>query len=191
LEGGTTLAKPPIHPLQTEDGKKMSYFEKLVRMAHEYLKQDGIQLNFSGYTETLIEYANLQEHDVEKAWRLTKELNAWSEYFASIANLIQKVYLDAETNKMEIQAISSIEADPNKVANGDRLSNKDPRVIEARKKRNVLKALYDELEAKIKFLERAYYHCKSTCEWANKTITNANTNTFASKTNTFTPYQSA
>jgi hypothetical protein len=188
------LAKPPIHPIKTEDGKEMSYFEMLVRMANEYLKKEGISMNFAGYTETLMEYANLEENELDKAWRLTKELNAWSEYFASIANLIQKVYLDAETKKIEIQATCSINADPNKVANGDRLANKDPKVIEARKKRNVLKALYDELEAKIKFLERAYYHCKSTCEWANKTNPNnstANTNTFASKTNTFTPYQTA
>ncbi|PLS19718.1 hypothetical protein CVD28_04715 [Bacillus sp. M6-12] len=162
------MAKPPVTPLKTEDGKEMSYFEMLVRMSYVYLKKDGINLNFAGYTDTLIDYANMQEHEVEKAWRLTKELNAWSEYFSSIANLIQKVYLDAETDKIEVQATSSIEADSVKVANGERLSNKDPRVIDARKKRNTLKAFHDELEAKIKFLERGYYHCKATCEWANK-----------------------
>jgi hypothetical protein len=162
------VAKPPVLPLKTEDGKGMSYFEKLVRMASEYLRKDGINLSFEGYTSTLIDYANMQEHEVDKAWRLTKELNAWSEYFSSIANLIQKMSLDAETDKIEVQATSSIEADAMKVANGERLSNKDPRVIEARKRRNTLKALHDELEAKIKFLERGYYHCKATCEWANK-----------------------
>lgn len=155
-------------PLKTANGKNISYFEKLARMAQEYVKQDGINLNFAGYTETLIEYANLKEYEIDKAWRLTKELNAWSEYFSSISNLIQKLYLDAETEKMEIQATSSILADAVKVANGERLSNKDPKVIEARKKRNTLKAFYDELESKIRFLERAYYHCKATCEWANK-----------------------
>lgn len=162
------MARPPVTPLRTKEGKNMSYFEMLSRMTMIYLKRDGINLNFSGYTETLIEYANMEEKEIEKAWRLTKELNAWSEYFSSIANLIQKVYLDAETDKIEIQATSSIDADAVKVANGERLSNKDPRVIGARKRRNTLKAFHDELEAKIKFLERAYYHCKATCEWANK-----------------------
>lgn len=165
------MAKPPVLPLKTEDGKGMSYFEKLVRMSLVYLKQDGINLSFEGYTDTLIDYANMKEDELDKAWRLTKELNAWSEYFSSIANLIQKMYLDAETDKIEVQATSSIEADSVKVANGERLSNKDPRVIVARKRRNTLKAFHDELESKIRFLERGYYHCKATCEWANKTAT--------------------
>lgn len=163
------MAKPPVTPLKLEDGNQISYFKKLALLATQYLQPDGINLNFAGYTETLIEYANLQEKELDKAWRLTKELNAWSEYFSSIANLIQKIYLDAETDKIEVQATSSIEADAVKVANGERLANKDQRVIDARKRRNTLKAFHDELESKIKFLERAYYHCKSTCEWANKT----------------------
>ncbi|MDF2879472.1 MAG: hypothetical protein K0R54_29 [Clostridiaceae bacterium] len=162
------MAKPPLTPLKAEDGKHISYFEKLVRLSSEYLREDGINLSFAGYTETLVDYANLEETDITKAWNLIKDLNAWSEYFSSISNLIQKVYLDSETDKIEVQAIASIEADSVKVANGERLSNKDSKVIRARKKRNTLKAFYDELEAKIRFLERAYYHCKSTCEWANR-----------------------
>lgn len=157
------MAKPPIYPIVI-DGNKTNYFQILVRWASEYLKKDGIQLNFQGYTETLIEYANLKEHETEKAWKLAQELNAWSEYFSSIANLIQKMYLDAETEKNEIKSIASVEADEKKVANGDRLSNKDPKVVSARKKRNTLKAFYEELESKVKFLERAHYHCKTTYE---------------------------
>lgn len=167
------MAKPPVTPLIISEDKRISYFEQLARLASDCLKKDGINLSFAGYTETLIEYANLKETELDKAWRLTKELNAWSEYFSSISNLIQKYYLDAETLKMEMQATSSIEADAVKVSNGDRLANKDGRVISARTKRNTLKSFHDELESKIKFLERAYYHCKATCEWANKpTYTN-------------------
>lgn len=169
------MAIPPISPLKIE-GVNINYFDKLLEIAGEYLKEDGIILNFEGYNETLNDYMNLKENDVEKAWILTKELNSWSEYFSSIANLIQKMYLDSETDKIEIQAIASIEADATKVANGERLSNKDAKVVKARKKRNALKALYDELESKIKFLERAYYHCKSTCEWANKSSNYSNSN---------------
>ncbi|WCK57718.1 hypothetical protein PP175_27155 (plasmid) [Aneurinibacillus sp. Ricciae_BoGa-3] len=168
------MAKPPVNPLPSKSGSGMSYFKALSLMAREYLKADGITLNFQGYTETIIDYANMQENDIHTAWRLTKELNAWSEYFASISNLIQKFYLDAETDKIEIQATASIKADAVKVANGERLSNKDSHVIQARKKRNCLKAFYDELESKIKFLERGYYHCKATCDWANKPIYNNN-----------------
>lgn len=158
------MAKPPVYPIISPNGSKTNYFQLLVRMASEYLKEDGIQLNFQGYTETLIEYASLKENEAEKAWNLAQELNAWAEYMSSIANLVQKLYLDAETEKNEIKSIASVEADKNKVANGDRLSNQDPKVVMARKKRNTLKAFYEELESKVKFLERAHYHCKATYE---------------------------
>lgn len=162
------MARPPLYPIQTAEGKKMNYFQDLVTKAYQYLKEDGITLSFEGYTETILEYSNLKESDKEKAWELARDLNAWSEYFSSLANLLQKEYLDAMTDKQSTQALASFKADQKKVANGDRLSNKDPDVIFIRKKRNVLKALYDELEAKVKFLERAHYHCKATYDWSQK-----------------------
>jgi len=164
----SSLAKPPISPLSSDSQNESTYFDILVQLARQYVEKDGIQLDFSGYKETLMEYANLKEQDKKRAWVLARDLNAWAEYFSSLANLIQKLYLDAETDKISAQAIASYEADPRKVANGDRLSNKNPQVIEARKKRNILKALYDELEAKVKFLERAHYHCKITYELASR-----------------------
>lgn len=161
------MAKPPVQPLII-NGRPLSYFQHLASLAKDYLQVDGVSLNFTGYNETIVDYANLQESDLPNAWKLTKELNAWSEYFSGLANLIQKMYLDSETDKIEVIAISSLEADSVKVANGERLANKDLRVVNARKKRNTLKSFHDELESKIKFLERAHYHCKSTCDWANK-----------------------
>jgi len=176
LKGVSTMVKPPIYPLELEKGVQstqigeemgMTYFQKLVLLSKEYL-EGYIQLNFTGYTETLVEYANLEENQLNKAWKLAKELNAWAEYFSSICHVIQKIYLDAETDKKSTQAQASYEADPSKVATGDRLSNKDIRVVNSRKKRNTLKALYEELEAKTKFLERAHYHCKATYEMSIK-----------------------
>lgn len=164
------MAIPPKNPIINSDGTKMNYFEKLIEISSKYLKEDGISLSFEGYKETLEDYTTLEESNVEKAWLLTKELNSWAEYFSSVANLVQKLYLDSETDKIKTQAIASIEADSSKVANGERLANKSSEVIEARKKRNTLKSLHIELESKIKFLERAHYHCKSTCEWANRTV---------------------
>ncbi|WCF11380.1 hypothetical protein NDS46_30955 (plasmid) [Paenibacillus thiaminolyticus] len=162
------MAKPPVNPLLTHDGKPTNYFEVLARWASEYVKKDGIMLNFKGYKETLLDYANVNEDELDKLWKLAKELNTWAEYFSSIANLIQKLYLDAETEKNERKSMASVEADEKKVANGDRLSNKDARVVEARKKRNTLKSFHEELEAKVKFLERAHYHCKATYDAKTK-----------------------
>lgn len=165
------MAKPPVSPVVI-DGKPTNYFQILVRSASKYLKEKGIELNFKGYTETIIEYTNLQEHEVDKAWRLSQELNAWAEYFSSLANLVQKLYLDAETEKDEIKSIASFHADEKTVSNGNRLSNKDPQVVAARKKRNALKALYEELDAKVQFLIRAHYHCKTTYETFARTNAN-------------------
>lgn len=164
------MSLPPLYPLTNESGKQISYFDKLAEYASNYLKEDGINLNFDGYVKTILEYNNLRENDFSKAWELTKKINTWTEYFSGVANLIQKLYLDSETTKIEAQAIASYCADSIKVANGDRLANKDTNVVNARKKRNTLKSFYDELESKIKFMERAYYHCKATCDWATKPV---------------------
>lgn len=162
------MAKPPIYPMKVESGQGVTYFQVLCGMVKKYLEEDGISLDFGGYTDTIIDYTSLTENDMENAWKLTKELNAWSEYFSDIANLIQKIYLDSETDKIEKQAVSSITNDASKVANGDRISNKDPIVVSSRKKRNILKSFYDELVSKVDFLNRAHYHCKSTYEWSKK-----------------------
>lgn len=166
------MAKPPVFPMKTANGVEVNYFQLLCSMVKPYLQEDGISLNFEGYIETISEYTSLTEEQIDKAWKLTKELNTWSEYFSDIANLIQKLYLDSETDKIEKQATASILCDATKVANGDRLSNKDPEVIKSRKKRNVLKAFYDELVAKIEFLNRAHYHCKATYELSKKNTLN-------------------
>ena len=156
------MAIPPLKPV---DGKK-SYFEKLCEMSQKHLKE--VVLNFDGYEDTVQKYRELKEDDISMAWELTKELNAWSEYFSDISSIIQKKYLDAETDKIEVQSVKSIEHGEKSVSAGDRFANTSQEVINARKERNILKSLYDELSLKIKFLERAYYHCKSTCEWANR-----------------------
>lgn len=145
-----------------------AYFEYLIKTVRPIIETEGISLDFSGYAEVISAYAELQEDDEAGAWTLAKTINGWSEYISSVANLIQKLFLDAETDKLAIQSVCSIRADSTKVANGERLANQDKLVIEARKKRNILKAFYDELIAKSNFLERAYYHCKSTSDISKK-----------------------
>lgn len=66
-------------------------------------------------------------------------------------------------------ATASANADSNKVANGDRLANKDDAVISIRKKRNCIESLCELLDSKIQFLERSHYLCKKTFEW-NQTV---------------------
>lgn len=166
------MARPPVSPLNI-DGKPMNYFEYLVDLVKPHFEELNIKLDFAGYKDTIDIYSNLKDDDVIVAWKLSRDLNMWSEYFSDLANTVNKFLLDSETDKIEQIAVSSYEADSTKVANGDRLANKDMRVVSVRKKRNAFKAFYQELDTKIKFLERAYYHCKATCDWNYSSNKNA------------------
>lgn len=161
------MATPPKNPIIVE-GREMTYFSYLCSMSLGYLKERSVTLNFKGYTETIDEYNDLEIHEVEKAWKLAKELNAWTEYFSDVLNVVRKIYLDADSERTEKHSMVSISRDSMSVSNGDRQANVETEVVLIRRKRNTLKALSDELEDKIKFLERAHYHCKSAYELANK-----------------------
>ena len=158
---------PPSNPIMSNDGKSISYLEKLCEISKPYLAQYKINVNLAGYKETCNKYFTLNQSEHEKAWELAQELNAWSQYLSSYSNLIQDLYLDSETEKKNVQSEKSIEFS-DKVASGDRFANTKTEVISARKKRNALKALYDAFVAEVNFLERAFYACKSTSEWGLK-----------------------
>lgn len=162
------MAKPPVYPVQVNN-KNMNYFDILVSRAQPYLKEEGITINFDGYNNVVYEYSTLNIGDLKKAEELTISLNGWSEYISTLANLIQNSYLDSETDKISIQSRESIDYSNKNVSAGERYANTTEDVIAIRKKRNVLKSLYDELVSKTKFLERAHYHCKSICDWKYRT----------------------
>lgn len=159
------MARPPLTPIAftSENGKnaEIDYFEYLARLINPVVKRYDLQLNFKGWNDTKLNYSNLKDGNYTLAWKVMEEMNLWADYFSSCANTIQKLFLDSETSKIEIQAIASTEADGVKVANGDRLANKDKRVVNARKDRNGLKAMFEDLQAKVKFCERCHYQAKS------------------------------
>lgn len=161
------MPNPPKFPLK-QNNKEITYFDFLVNNVEDLFREHSLELNFDGYQETLDKYRNLTYSDFSGAWELAQQLNAWSEYMASIRSNARKMLQDAETDKLSIIASASILADGSKVANGDRLANKDESVIAIRRKRNAIEAFCDELDAKIAFLERAHYFCKTTCDWQQK-----------------------
>lgn len=154
------MSMPPKLPL-TVNGKRSTYFELLCKEAQKYLPE--IQLSFDGYQDTVEKYRRVREDDRNENYRLSLEFNSWCEYFGEIANYIQNRYLDAETEKLQMQSIKSIEHNGTSVSAGDRHANTSPEVISARKKRNALKALYDTLVSKQQFSEKAFYQCKNNC----------------------------
>lgn len=152
------MSMPPKFPV-FKNGKRLTYFDVLCEEAQKYLTD--INLSFDGYDNTIDKYKAIKESDKEGNYLLSIELNSWSEYFSEIANYIQNRYLDAETEKLQMQSIKSIEHNGSSVSAGDRHANTAPEVIASRKKRNALKALYDALVAKQQFTEKAFYQCKN------------------------------
>ena len=151
------LQLPPKFPVKGEK----TYFQLLCEEAQKYIP--NIDLDFTGYEQIVDQYAIVSEHDSDANYELSKIFNAWFEYFSEIANVIQNKFLDAETDKLSIQAERSILASDKNVSAGDRKANTDPDVISARKRRNALKALFDCLMARADFCEKAFYQCKHHC----------------------------
>lgn len=153
--------RPPELPINnTED-----YFDKLLHEVSSYFDDKNIALNFNGFKETVKEYSTLNPTDFNECWRLSRDFNMWGEYFSNLKALTEKLYLDIETEKKREFACASIKEDSNKVANGDRLANKNLDVVALRKNRNTLKAFITALDSNIEFAYKAHHHCKETCKY--------------------------
>lgn len=141
--------------------------QPFVKYLLEICKKDlpGLNIDLDGYDEILEKLQNLDYKSPEDAWKLSLEANAWLEYLANLKNVIYMVLQDLETNKIATIAEVSIGHEPDKPTKGNRIANKDPSVIEVRKRRNHIETLYNLIVDKMDVLEKAHYFCKTTCEW--------------------------
>ncbi len=151
-------------PLVFRNKNGCSYFEVLLNEAKPILEQRGLIADIEGFEETMNSLNSLTISDVALAWKLCAELNAWSDYLSDMRSNCNKILKDLEVEKKLIVAEASLKADKGKVANGDRLANKDKDVVKVRKDRNVIESLVELLNAKIEYLERGHYLCKKTFE---------------------------
>lgn len=142
-----------------------SGFDILINEVAEYFGNKGLVLKFEGYKETLEQYSHIDFNDYNQCEEMARDFNMWGQYFAELEAYAEKLYLDAETNKIKEYAVASITADKVKVSNGDRLANKDESVVKARRTRNLLKAFYDLLESNKDYCYTSHHHCKDTCKW--------------------------
>lgn len=149
---------------------KNQYFNYMIETANSL--DLGFSLDFTGYEALIESLKSFKYEDTKRAWEISQECNAWCEYIADLKAIIQQKLADAETDKKEIIADASSRADDKKVANGDRLANKDPEVVKIRKYRNFLEALLQLLEDKHQFLVQSHYFTRMTCEWSTRCSTN-------------------
>jgi hypothetical protein len=156
------MAMPPKFTVNS-DGEVKTYFDLLLDRCHGDL--DGIEIEMKGYDDLIEKARKLNLGSPNDAWEISSEANAWSEY---IADLKANIYLrlqDLETDKTAEFAEASIKADASVASRGDRAANKDVAVVQARKRRNHMEALYNALQDKQDTLERLHYFCKTTCDW--------------------------
>lgn len=153
---------------------KNIYFEQLLKNVEKPCKERGIILDFTGYDDLVERLKNFTIDNLNEAWEISKECNAWCEYFGDIKAIIQQELANIEADKKSIISASSVKADSAKVANGERLANSDPEVVAIRKKRNSFEALLGLLEDKLQFLIQSHYFARSTCDWSQKCLTEKN-----------------
>lgn len=161
------MAKPPLLPIED----RQDYFDRLIEEIIPYFNAKNIPLSFDGYKETVKEYSELNSSNVDLCWRLSRDFCMWGEYYSNLKALTEKMFLDAETEKKKEYAVASIAEDINKVANGDRLANKNPKVVALRRDRNLLQSFITVLESKIDYCYKCHHHCKATCSWEKQTST--------------------
>lgn len=152
---------PNQKPVVNETGK-ISIFEKLKKEADPYLEMNDVEFDFSALDDLFLRFQRLSQSDANAAWNLAQEILAWRDYISSLLALCTRTLKDAETDKISILAQASVRYDEKKVSNGDRLANLDESVVAARKKRNVLEAFHEMLEAKKETCDMMHYFCKST-----------------------------
>ena len=157
------MVMPPKKPLIL-NGVEMDYFDRLIEDVAPIFKLHQIDLDFAGYDELKDLYESCDPDDAHTLWHLAKAFNTWEDYFIECLAVTQKLLLDAETTKKEVQATKSIELDPVKVANGDRLADRSEELVTMRKNRNAFQAVYDLLRNKQKSAQNGYYLCKKAYE---------------------------
>lgn len=157
------MVMPPKKPLVL-NGVEMDYFDRLIEDVAPIFNLYQVELDFSGYDELKDLYESCDPDDAHTLWHLAKAFNTWEDYFIECLSVTQKLLLDAETTKKEVQANKSIELDPAKVANGDRLADRSEELVTMRKNRNAFQAVYDLLKNKQKSAQNGYYLCKKAYE---------------------------
>lgn len=151
------VSLPPARPL---NNGKSTYLEYFVFAIKNDFKTYGVDLNFAGLTALCQEYLEINYQNLNNCSRMSREFNMWSSYIDSLEGITKKLYLDAETNKInQISVASFLHGGKNK-AHGERLANMDANVIAARKTRNSFDSFHECLNALEQFLIRCHHETR-------------------------------
>lgn len=78
-------------------------FIEMAKQINNYLKEENLSLTFGGYTETLRDYLNITNCDLDGLENLSYDLNLWSNYFADLEGFIELRTLKCENKLLYLQ----------------------------------------------------------------------------------------
>ena len=85
--------------------KKHAYtFEVLARFIHEYLKEEGLSLNFKGFKDTQKAYARLNDNHISEVYDVLNDCHMWSNYLQEVSHFIS---LKIEDIQLEVDNLSA------------------------------------------------------------------------------------
>lgn len=134
--------------------KKQSHFpikfQDMAKRINVYLKEEDENLDFKGYSDTVIRFFRLEDHDMYEVYDVMTECNLWSNYLLDVQNFIQlkKLTLDLEVDRLN----AFVEK---KVPNNDLQRE----IQEARSRAKEFSVFYKQVIAQQKFFERSFWHC--------------------------------
>lgn len=129
----------------TRDYKKQEAddfaFKKHAVQMNPFLKENGIVLNFAGYTSTVRNYFNLDDSNVRGLFKMTKEAILWKDYLSDTYTAL-KFLLD------EL------------IAFGNSLEHETNEYVKNTKTIADLKILSEYIYSRIALFDNIYWHCK-------------------------------
>lgn len=85
--------------------KSKGIFYSVSKRINIYLKEDGLSLNYEGYTDTLNDYINVDTSDLLSIDTLIKELNLWSDYISEVQGIIELYMLKCENKSLYLESL--------------------------------------------------------------------------------------
>lgn len=134
--------------------KKQSHsplkFQDMAKRINVYLKEENENLDFKGYSDTVIRFFRLEDHDMYEAYEVMTECNLWSNYLLDVQNFIQlkKMMLELEVDRLNAYV-------EKKVPNNDL----QRQIQDMKNRTKEFSVFYKQIIAQQKFFERSFWHC--------------------------------
>ncbi|HCL4480249.1 TPA: hypothetical protein N2D99_002337 [Clostridium botulinum] len=125
-------------------------FIQMAKQINAYLKEEKLNLNFEGYTETLRDYLKITNCDLLGLENLTYDLNLWSNYFGDLEGFIELQTLKFENKLLYLQGFVN-----KKVID----TNLDKEISKAKKQYKHFKLFQKHIVTQKKMFINAYRHC--------------------------------